>query len=33
MKKYVTPKEAAEYYGVSITTLRRWDKDGRLDSI
>ncbi|NEO94518.1 MAG: IS607 family transposase [Moorea sp. SIO3G5] len=32
-KKYVTPKEAAEYYGVSITTLRRWDKDGRLDSI
>lgn len=32
MKKYVTPKEAAEHYGVSITTLRRWDKEGKLDS-
>ncbi|NEO37609.1 MAG: IS607 family transposase [Moorea sp. SIOASIH] len=33
MKKYVTPKEAAQHYGVSITTLRRWDTDGKLDSI
>ncbi|NEP34545.1 MULTISPECIES: IS607 family transposase [unclassified Moorena] len=33
MKKYVTPKEAAEHLGVSISTLRRWDKEGRLDSI
>ncbi|MDJ0771803.1 MAG: helix-turn-helix domain-containing protein, partial [Mastigocoleus sp. MO_167.B18] len=32
-KVYVTPKEAAKFYGVSITTLRRWDKEGRLDSI
>ncbi|NEQ12110.1 MULTISPECIES: MerR family DNA-binding transcriptional regulator, partial [unclassified Moorena] len=28
MKKYVTPKEAAEHLGVSISTLRRWDKEG-----
>jgi excisionase family DNA binding protein len=33
MKKYVTPKEAAQHYGVSINTLRRWDKEGKLDSI
>ncbi|WP_083305291.1 IS607 family transposase [Moorena producens] len=33
MKKYVTPKEAADHYGVSISTLRRWDTEGRLDSI
>ncbi|NEO00977.1 MAG: IS607 family transposase [Moorea sp. SIO3I7] len=33
MKKYVTPKEAAEHYGVSTSTLRRWDREGRLDSI
>ena len=33
MKRYVTPKEAAEHYGVNIGTLRRWDKAGKLDSI
>ncbi|NET80498.1 MAG: IS607 family transposase [Moorea sp. SIO1F2] len=33
MKKYVTPKEAAKNYGVSISTLRRWDREGKLDSI
>ncbi len=33
MKKYVTPKEAAVYYGVNISTLRRWDNEGKLDSI
>ncbi|NET84975.1 MAG: IS607 family transposase [Moorea sp. SIO1F2] len=33
MKRYVTPKEAADYYGVSISTLRRWDNQGQLDSI
>ncbi len=33
MKKYVTPKQAAQHYGVSINTLRRWDKEGKLDSI
>jgi excisionase family DNA binding protein len=33
MKKYVTPKEAAQHYGVSISTLRRWDQQGKLDSI
>lgn len=33
MKNYVSPKEAAKHYGVSIATLRRWDKDNKLDSI
>ena len=33
MKKYVTPKEAAQHYGVSVNTLRKWDKAGKLDSI
>jgi predicted site-specific integrase-resolvase len=33
MKKYVTPKEAASHYGVNISTLRRWDNAGKLDSI
>lgn len=33
MKKYVTPKEAAAHYGVKISTLRRWDQMGKLDSI
>ena len=33
MKKYVTPSEAAQHYGVSINTLRRWDQQGKLDSI
>ncbi|MGL4868069.1 MAG: hypothetical protein ACRC34_02800 [Cetobacterium sp.] len=25
MKKYVKPKEASEFLGVSIKTLQRWD--------
>ncbi|WP_287264711.1 MerR family DNA-binding transcriptional regulator [Moorena sp. SIO3A2] len=33
MKKYVTPKEAAEHLGVSISTLRRWDKEGPVSLI
>ena len=31
--KYVTPKEACEYLGVSISTLRRWDSEGKINSI
>ncbi|GBF82775.1 IS607 family transposase [Aphanothece sacrum] len=31
--KYVTPKEACEYLGVSISTLRRWDSEGKIRSI
>jgi excisionase family DNA binding protein len=31
--KYVTPKEACEYLGVSISTLRRWDEQGKIRSI
>ena len=33
MKKYVTPKEAADHYGVCVQTLRRWDEAGKVDSI
>jgi predicted site-specific integrase-resolvase len=32
-KKYVTPSEAAEIFGVSTATLRRWDKLGAVKSI
>ena len=32
MKRYVTPREAADHYGVNIGTLRRWDKFRKLDS-
>ncbi len=31
--KYVTPKEACNYLGVSISTLRRWDSEGKIRSI
>ena len=31
--KYVTPAKASEYLGVSISTLRRWDKEGKIQSI
>ena len=31
--KYVTPREAAEQLGVSISTLRRWDSNGTIHSI
>ncbi|MGD1703771.1 MerR family DNA-binding transcriptional regulator [Dapis sp. BLCC M229] len=31
--KYFTPKEACNYLGVSISTLRRWDKEGKIQSI
>lgn len=31
--KYVTPKEACEYLGVSISTLRRWDSQKKIKSI
>lgn len=33
VKKYVTPSEASKFYGVSIATLRRWDRENKLDSI
>jgi len=32
MDRYISIGEAAEVLGVSITTLRRWDKAGRLES-
>ena len=32
-KKLITISEAAELLGVSIMTLRRWDKSGRLSSV
>ncbi|KOR33625.1 MULTISPECIES: IS607 family transposase [Planktothricoides] len=31
--KYVTPREASESLGVAISTLRRWDKQGKIKSI
>ncbi len=31
--KYVTPRKASEYLGVSISTLRRWDSEGKIKSI
>ena len=33
MKHYVSPKEAAQHYGVTVQTLRRWEREGKLDSI
>ncbi|MDJ0531445.1 MAG: helix-turn-helix domain-containing protein [Xenococcaceae cyanobacterium MO_207.B15] len=31
--KYVTPRKASEYLGVSISTLRRWHEEGKIKSI
>lgn len=31
--KYVTPREASQRLGVAISTLRRWDKEGKIKSI
>ncbi|UXE58759.1 MAG: MerR family DNA-binding transcriptional regulator [Woronichinia naegeliana WA131] len=31
--KYVTPKEASQLLGVSISSLRRWESDGKIKSI
>ena len=33
MKKYVTPSDAAEHFGVSLHTLRRWEKNGQIQAI
>lgn len=34
MKKgFVTVKEAAKIFGVSIQTIRRWDKKGKLKAV
>lgn len=32
-KKYFRPDEAAEYFGVHIATLRRWIREGKIQSI
>jgi putative resolvase len=31
--KYVTPKEAGEIFGVSVATLRRWEKLGAIKAV
>lgn len=31
--KYVTPREASQRLGVAISTLRRWDKEGKIQTI
>ncbi len=33
MTKYVTPKEAANTQGVSVSSLRRWEKEGKIKAI
>ncbi|NER01670.1 MAG: IS607 family transposase [Okeania sp. SIO3C4] len=33
MTKYVTPKEAANRLGVSVSSLRRWETEGKLKAI
>jgi excisionase family DNA binding protein len=31
--KYMTPKQAAEHYGVHLNTVMKWIRDGKLESI
>ena len=33
MDEYVKPSQAAKHFGVSVTTLRRWEKDGIISTI
>jgi putative resolvase len=33
MPKYTSPKETADYFGVSLHTLRRWEKSGQIQAI
>ena len=33
MVRYVTPKEAAKTLGVSVSSLRRWESEGRIKAI
>ncbi|HIK20483.1 MAG TPA: IS607 family transposase [Synechococcus sp. M44_DOE_062] len=33
MARYVTPKEAAKYFGVCLHTLRRWEKQGWIHAV
>ncbi len=33
VSNYVSPREAQKILGVSIQTLRNWDKEGKIDSI
>ena len=33
MPKYTSPSETAEYFGVCLHTLRRWEKDGKIQAI
>jgi putative resolvase len=33
MPKYTNPKETSEYFGVSLHTLRRWEKSGKIQAI
>lgn len=32
-KKYLFPKELANYYGVTLSTVRRWVKEGKLPAV
>lgn len=31
--RYITPSKIQESYGISTSTLRRWDKDGKVETI
>ncbi|WP_083794104.1 MerR family DNA-binding transcriptional regulator [Crocosphaera chwakensis] len=33
MSEFVSPKEAAQHFGVSVDTLRRWEKAGKISAI
>jgi putative resolvase len=33
MPKYTSPNETAQYFGVCLHTLRRWEKDGKIQAI
>lgn len=33
MPRYFTIGETAEYFGVSVDTIRRWQEEGRIKSV
>ena len=33
MPKYTSPSETAQYFGVCLHTLRRWERDGKIQAI
>lgn len=31
--KYMSPKQAAAHFGISVTTVLRWVKDGHIEAL